>query len=509
MMRAARLALFAGGVAGSFFANGARADEAAAAAPPPAEAPAARGGPAPPARDGELAPRDDLQPGKKRKPQDYTGRRPESSADAALWVPRVLFFPLYVVAEYFLRIPLGELTVAVEENDVINAIQNFFVFGPNKNIGLVPTAFVDFGLRPSIGLYFFYDDFIVPKNDLRASFGFGGIRFWRASVADRIPLSTTVGTERERSYLQIEADFLDRADLRYWGMGPHTSERDIAGFSVLTAGGGLRAHIEPWRATFLEAWVTGRYTTTGPGECADSLVTVTETEIARRCDPPTVRRRMLDGAAPPAHYGRPYATLKTGVRAAYDSRDPRPAPGTGLAFEASVEQVADVDAPHIGNWLNYGAWVGGFIDITGTQRVLSLEITAAFQDILTPDTTIPFTEVVGAKHIEDVPDLDMMRGFLPGRLLGSSAVAATIQYRWPIWAFLDGTIQAAVGNSFNGSHLEDFSPEKLRFSFVAGFRSPNHRDHSFNFLAGFGTDPFDQGGAVSSVRLLVGGTTGF
>jgi hypothetical protein len=136
-------------------------------------------------------------------------------------------------------------------------------------------------------------------------------------------------------------------------------------------------------------------------------------------------------------------------------------------------------------------------------------VAARFQDRVHSETVVPFTELVGAKHVEDVPDLDLMRGFQPGRLLGSSALVATLEYRWPIWAFIDGTLQAALGNAFAEPHLEDFDPELLRFSFVGGVRSPNHRDHSFNFLVGFGTDPLGEGAAPSAFRLVLGGTTGF
>ncbi len=33
----------------------------------------------------------------------------------------------------------------------------------------------------------------------------------------------------------------------------------------------------------------------------------------------------------------------------------------------------------------------------------------------------------------------------------------------PIWVWLDGSLEAAVGNVF-GEHLEDFKPSLLRFS---------------------------------------------
>lgn len=490
-----------------------------AAQPAPAAEPSAPpqldadgyGGPRPGARP-ELTPRSDLAPGQKRAPQDYDGREDvTTAAEDALWVPRVLFYPLYLVSEYVIRIPLGALTVAVEENDVISELQKFFTFGPNDNIGIIPTGFLDFGFRPSIGVYFFYNDFLSEGNDLRANFSFGGRSFWRLSAADRIPIHMPIGQERSKSYFQMEASFLTRPDLLFWGIGPDVLESEGATFSLFTVGGGARIHIEPWRGTFLEAWVTGRYTTTGAGECGGQVSFVDEQEgIGQICDPPTIRRSILDGTfEPPPHYGRPYATVKSGISFAIDSREPRPAPGTGVAFEAHAEHVAEVKEPAQGGWINYSAALAGFIDLTGTQRVLGLTVAAFFQDPLSSETIIPFTERVGAKHIEDVPDLDIMRGFKPGFLLGSSAIAATLDYRWPIWAFLDGTLQASVGNSFAETHLEDFDAEKLRFSFLGGIRSPNHRDHSFNLLIGFGTSTFEQGGEPTMVRFVFGGTTGF
>ena len=102
-----------------------------------------------------------------------------------------------------------------------------------------------------------------------------------------------------------------------------------------------------------------------------------------------------------------------------------------------------------------------------------------------------------------------MRGFKPNRLLGSSAIAATLEYRWPVWAFIDGTLQASVGNAFAGSHLDDFAPELLRFSFVGGISSPERRNRVLNLLVGFGTDTFADGGKPSSFRFGFGGTTDF
>jgi len=200
--------------------------------------------------------------------------------------------------------------------------------------------------------------------------------------------------------------------------------------------------------------------------------------------------------------------VKSGGRIVLDSRDPRPAPGTGIAFDAMVEHASDVDDPQIGSWLNYAGSLAGFWDITGKQRVLSLTLTARFLNPI-GDHVVPFTEYIGVKRNEDVPDGEVMKGFKPGRLIGQSATTATVAYRWPIWAFLDGVMEAAVGNVWAEPHMEDFDPELLRFSFVGGIRSPNHRDHSFNLLLGFGTETFAEGAKPNSLRFLFGGTTGF
>jgi hypothetical protein len=461
-----------------------------------------------------MAEQGDLAPGDKRELLDYDGRPDETSTEEdALWIPRVLFFPIYLVTEYLIVAPLTLLGHAAEGNDAFGLLVRSILFEPSE-IGVIPTAFVEFGFRPSAGLVFFWDNFLAKGNDFRASFGFGGIRYWKFGAADRIPLVPPVGAERSLSYIQLEADFLARGDLLFWGIGARTLDEDETGYGIRTWGGGARIHLEPWRGNFYEAWVTARDTTTGPGECADP-VTVIDPDagpghgIARSCDPPTIRQRLLQGAHPPPGYARPYFTIKSGVRVVGDTRERRPAPGTGVAADLSVEQVTETDAPDRGAWFNYGGSFAGFWDITGTQRVLSLTLTARFIQPTNEGYTIPFTELIGSGRIEDVPDLELMKGFRPGRLVGRSAAAATLEYRWPVWAFLDGTVQAAVGNVFSEYHLEDFRPELCRFSFIAGIRSINHRDHSFNLLVGVGTETFDQGAAPNAARILIGGTTGF
>lgn len=483
---------------------------ATSSAPPPT-----RGGPAPPPHPSVLPAIDDLAPGEKREPQDYDGRpHVSSAAEDALWIPRVLFFPVYVVTEYVVVTPLRALGHFLETDPEVGGVIKSIIFAPST-VGVIPSAFVEFGFRPSVGLVFFWNDLFAKGNDFRASFGFGGIRYWKIGAADRIPLEPPMGTERSRSFIQFEADFLARGDLLFWGIGPRTLDEAETGYGIRSWGGGGRVHVEPWRGSFFEGWVTARDTVTGPGECADSTTVVDPDEpanraISRSCDPPTIRNRAIAGQEPPAGYGRAYVTVKSGLRFVLDSRLKRPAPGSGIAADLSAEQVSEVDEPDRQGWFNLGASIAGFLDLTGTQRVLSLALTARMIQPMDDDNyDIPFTELLGAGRREDVPDLELMKGFRPGRLVGKSATAVTLEYRWPVWAFLDGVIQTAVGNVWNEYHFEDFDPELLRFSFLAGIRSTNHRDHSFNLLFGVGTETFEQGAAPNAARILIGGTTGF
>jgi len=123
--------------------------EAAPATPEAAPAAPEAAPPAPPAPPGGESP--------KRAVPDYDGRgsEPTTAGDVALWVPRVLVAPVYFLTEYVIRRPLGWLISTAEMNQWPTAVRDFFVFGPEKKAGIVPTFFLDLGFRPSVGIFAF------------------------------------------------------------------------------------------------------------------------------------------------------------------------------------------------------------------------------------------------------------------------------------------------------------------------------------------------------------------
>lgn len=467
----------------------------------------------PPRKTEPQAPRTDLAPDDKRTPPDYDGRPDETSVgEDMLWIPRVIFFPVYVVTDFVIRRPLGFIVMAVERNDVVGEVIDIFTFGPHDNAGLVPTAFVDFGLRPSFGIYHFYDDFLAPHNNLRATFATGGEKWLKASVTDRIPLALRrdeAGEEEVATSLSVSLSGLVRPDLLFYGTGPSSRERDEARYEMRTMGGAVGIQHAFTKVNTLHAWAGARRYTFNDGECDRTLVPSADTgQLLSRCATRTVSERVADGEfAMPNGFTEPSTIVNTGIRVALDSRDPWPAAGSGVAVEAKGEfGIRPGNA--LTAWIAYGGALAGFLDLTGTRRILSLTVDVRLVDAIDPDAGVPFTELIGAKRLDDVPDLDLMRGFRPGRLTGESSTVATVEYSWPIWSFLDGTLQAAVGNVW-GRRFESFDPEKLRFSFAGGIRTPNRRDHTFNFLVGFGTAPFEDGAAVEGPRVVLGTTTGF
>jgi hypothetical protein len=68
----------------------------------------------------------------KRTVPDYDGREdpPATAGEVALWVPRVVLFPLYLTSEYLIRRPIGWLISTAERNNWAPAIIEFFKFDP-------------------------------------------------------------------------------------------------------------------------------------------------------------------------------------------------------------------------------------------------------------------------------------------------------------------------------------------------------------------------------------------
>jgi hypothetical protein len=414
-----------------------------------------------------------------REPPDYAGRDQRTSVgDVAIWVPRIVLSPLYFVSEFVIRRPLGAGLSLAERKHVPEALYDFFTLTPDHKVGIVPTFLVDFGFKPSVGLYFFWDDFLAKDNDLRIHAATWGPTWLAAGVTDRVRLDKI-------HTLAFDVSGIRRPDYRYYGEGPSSLKSNYSRYGSSRVQGGV---------TFASKLGETNALSVGAG--------VRKVSFHEPLGIYTPTTELIDNGIFPAPtaFDTGYTSEYNQVELVLDSRQPHAREGSGVRLEAGAEQGSTLNSPPR-NWIRYGANVTGFLDVNGRGRVLGLTLTTLFSDPLT-DRLPPFTELVQLGGASAMP------GFLPGRLIGRSAAAATISYHWPIWVWLDGTIQAAVGNVFD-EHLEDFRAPLFRFSTAIGIETAGVTDNPVQILFGVGTETFESGAKLDSLRLVFGSPHAF
>jgi hypothetical protein len=471
---------------------------APASAPPPApatppetvSAPATASAPAPvppapPAPPSEQPAAVEHPPSPGRALPDYRGV-PEPSPSFGqdlLWVPRVILFPPYLVSEYVIRRPLGALISTAERNNWRTTLYDIFTFGPDHKAGLLPTAFFDFGMRPSVGLYFFWDSAFFEPNDLRARVSYYGSDWLSLGLIDRVHLSKSTA-------LAFDVDWLRRPDQVYAGEGPRTLKADQSRYLVdrfdaaALLDGPLVDHLS------FETRAGVRVSSFG------------NTTFDESSNPSVPTQAALGTFALPTDFTQGYTELYERLSLTLDSRtiSKESVNKTGVRLHGFVEEGNDVRSAPSSSWLKYGGTAAAYADIWN-ERVVGLTLWTEFADPIA-NGAIPFTEEVVWGGWEP------LTGFLPGRLHGRSAAAAQFSYTWPIWVWLDGAIRTSVGNVFDAD-LRDFSPRLLRLSTSLGAQSSGSPDHRLEILAGFASETFDQGGKIDSFRIFIGGTNGF
>lgn len=452
-----------------------------------------------------------------RELPDYDGL-PESTStgDVLLWIPRVLFSPLYLVSEYVIRRPLGALITVAERDNWAEAVADFFTFGPDDSMGLVPTGLIDFGLRPSIGLYYFWNEAGHRNNAVRARAAYGGDDWRSLEITDRV----SIGPDAD---VALGGEITLRPDYVFYGLGPRSSgddprylRQDLRGQLSYSSylqprpHGVPKTHAAQPSESKLNASVGIRDVRFDMAEgCCDDDSVQSQVDAGRFPAPPgsrdgyTIAFQQLDVSLDSRRRREQLFDVE-----ASDWTQP---PGSGVRFNLRGEHASGLRAtsPTLTSttserqaWIKYGATLGGFWDVTEQQRVLGLQLIVDFVDPLLEGSEIPFTEQVSLGG--DRP----MRGFLEGRLIDRSSAVLLFDYTWPIWVWLDGALHYAVGNVF-GEHLDGLEPGLLRQSAGLGIRAVGARDHVLELLVAFGSKPFDEGGEPESLRVVLGATSGF
>ena len=454
--------------------------------------------------DKELAalPQPPISADEKRPRPDYDGRgrEPVTAGDVLIWIPRGIFYPVYLASEYLIRWPVGKLVSWLDVNDVPDLVKDFFTFGPGDKSGIVPSALIDFGFRASVGVYFFSDDTLWNGSAIRAHLAFGGVGWYRATGTLRHVISED-SPHGYASMVQIRGRYERRPDWQYFGIGANTFKDEKSHYGAQLVDGVLSYETGFWRSSRLRLDAGIR------DARFQSVVRGKEPSVLQAVDMGFYRLPPLFDEGYLVSWGEIDGSLDTRERRnAYEGKgtDFVSPPGTGVKLAGRAKLVGGLRKQPGGErlaYIKYGGTLGGFVDLY-QQRSLGLEAIVDFVDPLHDGGAIPFFDYVSLGGSRP------LRGFLTNRLLGRSSAVAQLTYTWPIWAWLDGSLHYALGNTFD-EHLGDFHPALLRQSFGGGFSTIGSRDHPFELLVALGTRTFDQGSGVDSVRFVLGSSTGF
>jgi len=411
---------------------------------------------------------------------DGRGERPATAGEMALWVPRILLFPAWFVAEYLIRRPLAFLISGAEEKEIPDRVVSFFTFGPDGNVALAPSFSFDFGFRPNIGVYFRYNEFLREDFGLRAGLNFGGEDWLTGSLAFR------VAPKDGDTEFQVSFGYNRRPDVLFFGLGSnvgqdHRSRYDLVSFEGTMS---LKQRLVRQSSFAVSLTIADR-------DFGDDII----------AGDYSVEDRVNAGQLelPPGFEGYSIALQTTSL--VLDNRRARPAPGSGFRFAAQYQLGVDLQkGPARSLWLTWATSLSAFLDLSDHQHVVSLTLSLTAAEALSGQ--IPFFE------LPSISGNNPMRGFVNRFLVGDSGASLLLRYDWPVWMWLDGTIQVAVGNVYDG-RFAGLSAANTRLSAGIGLAAVNQRDHFFEFLIGFGTETFANGGQVESFRFLLGGTRDF
>lgn len=385
----------------------------------------------------------------KRPLPDYDGRRVERS-DGALWIPRVVLFPLWAVHEYLIRAPIRGVVRIFDRNAAEPA-------GPRDRWDLRPIFVFDAGFRPRLGA-------LVTGNDAFTT--------WRVRADTWGPtsfgLAASAASEVPGGTFEMFSDLSKRPDTIFHGFGPESTPDARARVPIDRGETGGRFTAAPHPALMI---------TTG---------------IAVR------------GARFRVPVERDYVAFVQRLGLTFDAR---PLREIGLSIPKEMRRGSgvrvDVDAEHAGapspnrRWIAWGGTIAGMLDVY-RGRILEAATTVRFVDPL-GTTDPPYLEQASLGGDK------MLRGHLTGRLFGRSALAMAASYRFPIWIFLDGFVSVEAGNVF-GPHLNDVRPKLFRLSATTGVRNTGTSGYVFEILGGLGTEPIADGAKISSVRVLFAAT---
>jgi len=352
--------------------------------------------------------------------------------------------------------------------------------------GFFPVFNIDLGLKPAVGFRTFVHGLGHPDNEFMASAMFWNERLLQVGTRDSLQVF------RDRSgTLSLAASYVRRPDGVFYGIGSDTKKDDRSTFFYrrMEVATGLAGRLSGLNRLGFDVALRGHRFEGSSRAGARDIVT----RLGGPGQPPL-----------PPGFQNGYVLVVPRLHVAVDSRRPADEQyeGSGLRLQADGSYAVDPGETAT-SFVAWGAEAAALWDFSGYNHVLGARVTTRFVEKLGKNP-VPFTELA------TMGGLELMRGFLAGRFLGPSALEATLNYRYPIWSYLDAELFSSVGNVFEG-HLRGFAVERLFLAWGLSLRTNLSRESSFGLSIAFGSNRFDSDELrpADALRFFVGLNEGF
>ena len=427
-----------------------------------------------------------------------------------------MLFPLFVVTELGLRQPIGFLTRSIDRYNIATNLREAFTFR-DHTIGFFPTITIANGMQPGFGISAFADHLFVDWHVMKASVSTDFQRNIISSVLNRFTLARS-------AEVNLLAAYHRRNDLVFYGIGTDTtrSEEDRTRFERRKPFAELELAIGSGKAASASAssggvssgdFATNDFALQALSHLGGRLaVELSDNNFACTSRRPDIcGEDSLEGTADDrfslgkngdaAYFSSGYALMRIKALLSVDSRAPGQPGSTGVRLDVFGRYGEGLGsrADNV-RFFRYGGELAGFIDVTGHRhRVVGVRLYVELLERARGHDA-PFMELVNLGGPE------VMRGFLRARFQGDAATVATVDYRWPIWSFLDANLFYEMGNVWD-RHLTNFDVQSMRGSYGLAMRTNTSRDASFQLLVAFGTKTWSV--QPDEFRFFAGTNVGF
>ncbi|HWE29888.1 MAG TPA: BamA/TamA family outer membrane protein [Polyangia bacterium] len=377
----------------------------------------------------------------------YDGlRHPPTWRDDLLAVPRIVLAPVRLLFEG-LAMPMHRVLDWDETYRVVHHIAAA-VTSRDGLIGVRPAFQYSISFAPLIGLRFFDQKLLGRGTDFEATAMTGGIHvFYGELVARPTPPLRALEVTIRATYNKRDDQIF--AQIGYVGEDPNfLMFRSRYAIDAVDAGGRLTYAARP--GLFLDVDTIFGVRRFGNGRTIGSDRPIEEVycirDVAGLCNPNTVDEVRVPGFVQGTQFFRGGVTLRA------DSRDNWYRPSSGALVEIGADWSHGLGGDQ-SQYVHGHAALSAVLDLWRRSRALVVRIEAHDLEPI-GYAPVPFSELI----VLGGPDT--FRGFRPGRFRNFSSLFAGLEYRWPIWMWMDATLFSEYGGVF-GRGFEGFSVTRM------------------------------------------------